>query len=71
MSFFNIKDSFKIDKTIKEYLALKKRIKNRNLQEKADDFANHEIIAESLEPVVHATATSKEAITKEKQNAKW
>ena len=44
MSFLNIKDSFKRDKTVKEYLALKKRIKNRNLQEKAQIFANHEIL---------------------------
>ena len=65
MSFLNIKDSFKRDKTIKEYLALKKRIKNRNLQEKAQNFANHEMLEESFEPVVHATTTSTEAITKE------
>ena len=65
MSFLNIKDSFKRDKIIKEYLNTIKRIKNRNLQEKAYDFANHKEIEESLEPVVHATATSTEAITKE------
>ena len=65
MSFLNIKDSFKRDKTVKEYLTLKKRIKNRNLQEKAYDFANHEMIEESLEPVVRSNATSTEAITKE------
>ena len=65
MSFLNIKDSFKRDKIVKEYLALKKRIKNRNLQEKACDFANHEMLEESLEPVVHATAASTEAITNE------
>ena len=42
-----------------------RRIKNRNLQEKAHDFANHEMLEESLEPEVHATATSTEAITNE------
>ena len=65
MSFLNIKDPVVRDKTIKEYLALKKRIKNRNLQKKVHDFANHEMLEESLEPVVHATATSTKAITKE------
>ena len=65
MSFLNIKDSFKRDKTVKEYLNTIKRIKNRNLQEKAYDFANHEMFEESLEPVVRATATSTDAITKE------
>ena len=48
MSFLNIKDSFKRDKTIKEYLALKNRIKNRNLQEKAQNFANHEMLEVSF-----------------------
>ena len=61
MSFLNIKDSFKRDKAIEEYLALKKRIHYRNLKEKARDFANHEM----LEPVFHATEASTEAIANE------
>ena len=65
MSFFNIKDPVVRDKTVKEYLALKKRIKNRNLRKKAYDFANYEMIEESLEPVVRSTAESTEAITKQ------
>ena len=65
MSFFNIKDPVKRHKTIKEYLATIKRIKNHNLQEKAQNFANHEMLKESFEPVVHATTASTEAITKE------
>ena len=65
MSFLNIEDTFQRQKHIKEYLATVKRIKNRNLQERAQDFANHEMLEESLEPVVHATAASTEAITKE------
>ena len=63
MSFLNIKDSFKRDKTIKEYLDTVKRIKKRNLHEKAPDFINYEEIEKSLEPVVHSNATSTEAIT--------
>ena len=65
MSFLNIQDTFEREKHIKEYLATIKRIKNRNLQERAQDFANHEMLEESLEPVVHATAASTEAITNE------
>ena len=64
MSFLNIKDRFKRDKTIKEYLALKKRI-NRNLQKKARDFTNYKEIEKSFEPVVRSTAESTVAITKE------
>ena len=36
-----------------------------NLQERARDFANHEKIKESLEPVVCSNTASTEAITKE------
>ena len=62
MSFLNIKDPKKRDATIKEYLATIKKIKNRNLQEKARDFANHEMF-ETLEPVVRSNTASTEAIT--------
>ena len=65
MSFLNIEDTFQREKHIKEYLATVKRIKNRNLHERAQNFANHEMLEESFEPVVHATAASTEAITKE------
>ena len=47
MSFLNIKDPKKRDATIKEYLATIKRIKNRNLQEKARDFVNREMFEET------------------------
>ena len=51
MSFLSLKDTFERKKTIKEYLATIKRTKNRNLREKARDFANHEKLEESLELV--------------------
>ena len=66
MSFLNIEDTFQREKHIKEYLATVKRIKNRNLHERAQNFANHEMLEESFEPVVHATAASTEAITNKK-----
>ena len=65
MSFLNIEDPKKRDATIKEYLALKKKIKNRNLQEKARDFINREMFEETLSPVVRSTVESTEAITKQ------
>ena len=65
MSFLNITDSKKRAAIVKEYLDTIKRIKNRNLQERAHDFAHHESLEESLEPVVRSTAASTEAITKE------
>lgn len=65
MSFLNISDPRKRHAIVKEYLATIKRIKNRNLAERAHDFAHHESLEESLEPVVRSTAASTEAITKE------
>ena len=52
MSFLNITDPKKRDAIVKEYLATIRRIKKRNLQERAWDFANHEMLEESLQPVV-------------------
>ena len=65
MSFLNITDPRKRDAIVKEYLATKERIKNRNLAERANNFIYHESLKESLEPVVRSSATSTEAITKE------
>lgn len=65
MSFLNITDSKKRDAIVKEYLATISRIKHRNLQERAHDFANHEMLEESLEPVIRSSAKSTEAITNE------
>ena len=65
MSFLNIADPRKRDALVKEYLAVKEKIKNRNLAERANNFIYHESLKESLEPVVCSTAASTEAITKE------
>jgi len=65
MSFLNITDPTKRATIVKEYLDTIKRIKHRNLLERAQDFAHHETLEESLEPVVRSTAASTEAITKE------
>ena len=65
MSFLNINDPRKRDAIVSEYLATIKRIKNRNLEERARDFAHHEAVEQSLEPVVRSTAASTQAITNE------
>ena len=52
MSFLNITDPKKRDAIVKEYLATIRRIKHRNLQERARDFANDETLEETSEPVV-------------------
>ena len=65
MSSLNITYPKKRDAIVKEYLATISRIKHRNLQERARDFANHEMLEESLEPVVRSSAKSTEAITNE------
>ena len=65
MSFLNISDPKKRDAIVADYLATVKRIKNRNLQERAHDFVLHEAIENSAEPVVRSTKESTNAITKE------
>ena len=65
MSFLNIEDPKKRDAVVAEYLATVKRIQNRNFQDRAKDFAYKEGIEQSLKPVIQATATSTDAITKE------
>ena len=56
MCFLNITDPVKRHAIVKEYLATIKRIKNRNLEERAREFAHHEALEQSLEPVVRSTA---------------
>ena len=65
MSFLDIKDPKKHKAIVNEYLAMKRRIKNRNMEERARDFTNQQKIEESLEPVVSSNTASTEAITKE------
>ena len=65
MSFLNITNPAKRDAIIADYLATIKRIKTRNLQERAKDFTHHEAIEQSLQPVIRSTAASTEALTKE------
>ena len=65
MSFLNIKDPKKRDAIVADYLAMVKRLQQRNLNEKAQDLAKNDELNEMFNPVVESTKKSTEAITKE------
>ena len=52
MSFLNIKDPVERDRMIADYLALKKRLKKRNMEERGDLMDRHRDLEENFEPVV-------------------
>ena len=52
MSFLNIKNHEKRDEMVKEYLALKKRLRNRNEEERSDIIDHQRDLEENFEPVV-------------------
>ena len=52
MSFLNIKDRNLRDKMIEDYLALKKRIKERNIKERMGDLAYRDELEETFKPLV-------------------
>jgi len=65
MSFLNITNAKERDEIVAKYLATVKRLKERNMEERARDFQTHESIEKSLEPVTRTTKASTNAITKE------
>ena len=65
MSFLNIKDPKRRDVIVAEYLATKKRLKTRSLNERAQDLLRHDDLKEMFSPVVDSTEKSTTAITKE------
>ena len=65
MSFLNITNSKERHEIVAKYLATVKRLKERNMEERARDFQTHEAIEQSLEPVTRKTEASTNAITKE------
>ena len=54
MSFYNIKDRDVRDRTIEDYLALKKKIVKRNEDERADNFNRYEELEETYKPIVES-----------------
>ena len=52
MSFLNIKDPVEMDRMIADYLALNKRLKKRNMEERGDLVDRHRDLEENFGPVV-------------------
>ena len=65
MSFLNIKDKRKRDKTIEDYLALKKRLKHRNLEERQDFQDYQHDLEEQYEPVIASNERMAHDITEQ------
>ena len=65
MSFLDIKNPVERDKQIAEYLALKKRLKDRNLQERGDLMDRQRDLEENFEPVVKSSKKMTKAIVDE------
>ena len=63
MSFLNIKDKRLRDQTIDDYLALKKRLKSRYLDENVEDQTYQRDLQEQYEPVVAAQERMTQDIT--------
>ena len=65
MSFLNIKNPHERAETVADYLATFRRIKQRNLQERARDFYIAKDNEKTAEPIVKSAKTSTIAITNE------
>ena len=65
MSFQSIKDPDERDAVFADYLATRKRIQQRNLNERAQDLTHSDEWREMFYPVIQSTEKSTEAITKE------
>ena len=52
MSFLNIKDPVERENMITDYLALKRRLKNRNMEERGDLMDRQRDLEENFEPVL-------------------
>ena len=65
MSFLNIKDKRKREATIAEYLAVKERLKKRNLDERSNFIDHQHHLEEQYEPVVKSSKEMSEKVTDE------
>ena len=65
MSFLNIKDVKERDATIAEYLALKKRLKQRFLAERSNFIEHQQDLEEQYEPVVASNKKMKDDIVEQ------
>ena len=65
MSFINISDPKKRDEIVKSYLAIKKRIQHRNINEKLGDMAQSEDRLKMFEPIIKSNIQAAEEISKD------
>ena len=65
MSFFNIKDPEERDAVIENYLALKKRLKERNMEERGYLMDRQRNLEETFEPVVTSNEKMAQDIIKD------
>ena len=65
MSFLNIKDMKERDATIAEYLALKKRLKQRFREERNNFIEHQQDLEEQYEPVITSNKKMKDDIVEQ------
>ena len=65
MSFLNIKDKRKRDAEIKDYLALKKRLKRRNMEDREETIEHYRDLEEQYAPVVASNERMADTITEQ------
>ena len=65
MSFINISDPKNRDEIFKSYLAIKKRIQQRNINEKFGDMAQSEDRQKMCEPIIKSNIQAEEEISKD------
>ncbi len=65
MSFISITDPKKRDETVKAFLATRKRIQQRNINEKLGDMAQSEDRQKMFEPIIQSNLKAGDLITKE------
>ena len=64
MSFYTIKDPTERDKTIREYLALKKRIQKREMDERLGDMGREKELRETYKPLIESNEKTTSVIKK-------
>ena len=64
MSFYTIKNPMERDKTIREYLAVKKRIQKREMDERMGDMGREEELRETYKPLIESNEKTTSVIKK-------
>ena len=64
MSFYTIKDPAERDKAIREYLAVKERIKKREMDERMGDMGREEELRETYKPLIESNEKTTSVIKK-------